>query len=86
MITNRLYKEGYYTAKEATIIATGFSTVSATFMIVVAKNLGLMEYWNLYFWLTLVVTFLVTALRSTCRPSAIRAKLMPMARASPNQK
>lgn len=62
LITNRLYKEGYYTAKEATIIATGFSTVSATFMIVVAKNLGLMEYWNLYFWLTLVVTFLVTAL------------------------
>ncbi|MFD1395970.1 YjiH family protein [Kroppenstedtia eburnea] len=62
LITNRLYKEGYYTAKEATIIATGFSTVSATFMIVVAKTLGLMQYWNLYFWLTLVVTFLVTAL------------------------
>ncbi|MGF7086592.1 nucleoside recognition membrane protein YjiH [Kroppenstedtia sanguinis] len=62
LITNRLYKDGYYTAKEATIIATGFSTVSATFMIVVAKTLGLMQYWNLYFWLTLIVTFLVTAL------------------------
>lgn len=62
LITNRLYRERRYTVKEATIIATGFSTVSATFMVVVAKTLGLMPYWNLYFWLTLVITFLVTAI------------------------
>ncbi|QHE53374.1 YjiH family protein [Pontibacillus sp. HMF3514] len=62
LITNRVYKEGKYTLKEATIIATGFSTVSATFMIVVAKTLGLMEIWNTYFWVTLGVTFLVTAI------------------------
>ncbi|MCP3027792.1 YjiH family protein [Halobacillus sp. A5] len=61
LITNRVFKEGKYTIKEATIIATGFSTVSATFMIVVAKTLGLMEIWNTYFWVTLFVTFLVTA-------------------------
>ncbi|HEY4551783.1 MAG TPA: YjiH family protein [Bacillaceae bacterium] len=61
LITNRIYKEGKYTAKEAAIIATGFSTVSATFMVIVAKTLGLMEMWNMYFWITLVVTFLVTA-------------------------
>ncbi|MFB5662959.1 YjiH family protein [Alteribacillus sp. HJP-4] len=62
LITNRVFKEGKYTIKEATIIATGFSTVSATFMIVVAKTLGLMEIWNTYFWVTLFVTFLVTAI------------------------
>lgn len=62
LITNRVYKEGKYTAKEAAIIATGFSTVSATFMIVVANTLDLMEMWNLYFWLTLLVTFVVTAI------------------------
>lgn len=62
LITNRVYKEGKYTAKEAAIIATGFSTVSATFMIVVAKTLDLMSMWNLYFWVTLVVTFIVTAI------------------------
>jgi nucleoside recognition membrane protein YjiH len=62
LITNRVFKEGKYTIKEATIIATGFSTVSATFMIVVAKTLGLMEMWNTYFWTTLLVTFLVTAI------------------------
>ncbi len=62
LITNRVYKEGKYSAKEAAIIATGFSTVSATFMIIVAKTLGLMEMWNFYFWSTLVITFVVTAL------------------------
>ncbi|WP_164667344.1 YjiH family protein [Virgibacillus doumboii] len=62
LITNKVFKEGKYTIKEATIIATGFSTVSATFMIVVANTLGLMEIWNTYFWVTLVVTFLVTAI------------------------
>lgn len=61
LITNRIYKEGKYTAKEAAVIATGFSTVSATFMVIVAKTLGLMEMWNTYFWVTLVVTFIVTA-------------------------
>lgn len=49
LITNRVYKEGKYTAREAANIATGFSTVSATFMVVVAKTLDLMSIWNLYF-------------------------------------
>ncbi len=62
LITNRVFKEGKYTIKEATIIATGFSTVSVTFMIVIAKTLDLMEVWNTYFWVTLIVTFLVTAI------------------------
>ncbi|GGA36377.1 YjiH family protein [Psychrobacillus lasiicapitis] len=62
LITNRIYKEGKYTKREATIIATGFSTVSATFMIVVAKTLDIMHIWNLYFWLTFLVTFVVTAI------------------------
>ncbi|MBY0223189.1 MULTISPECIES: YjiH family protein [Sporosarcina] len=62
LITNRIYKEGKYSRREATIIATGFSTVSATFMVVVAKTLDLMEIWNLYFWLTFLVTFLVTGI------------------------
>lgn len=62
LITNRVYKEGKYTTKEAAIIATGFSTVSATFMIIIAKTLDIMHLWNVYFWTTLVVTFIVTAI------------------------
>ncbi|MCT4619694.1 MAG: YjiH family protein [Marinisporobacter sp.] len=68
LITNKVYKEGKYTIKEAAIIATGFSTVSATFMIIVAKTLGLMEMWNMYFWTTLIITFLVTAITVRIRP------------------
>lgn len=68
MLTNRVYKEGKYTAKEAAIIATGFSTVSATFMIVVAKTLGLMEHWNKFFWVSLGVTFAVTAITARIYP------------------
>ncbi|UBH12594.1 YjiH family protein [Macrococcus armenti] len=62
MITNKVYKDGHYNHKEAVIIATGFSTVSATFMIIVANTLGIMEHWNLFFWFTLIVTFIVTAI------------------------
>ncbi len=62
VITNRVFKEGKYTIKEASIIATGFSTVSATFMVIVANTLGLMGMWNRYFWSTLLITFLVTAI------------------------
>lgn len=73
LITNRVYKEGKYTAKEAAIIATGFSTVSATFMIIVAKTLGLMDMWNFYFWSTLIITFAVTAITVRIYPLSKKA-------------
>ncbi|MCT1558538.1 YjiH family protein [Helcobacillus massiliensis] len=60
LITDRVYREGRYTGREAAIIATGFSTVSATFMIIVAGALGLMDHWLLYFFVSLFVTFLVS--------------------------
>jgi len=61
-LTNKLYREGKYNHKEAAIIITGFSTVSATFMIVVARTAGFMDIWNFYYFSTLVITFVVTAL------------------------
>lgn len=61
-LTNKLYNEGKYTRKEAFIMMTGFSTVSATFMVIVAKTAGLMESWNFYFWSTMVICFLTTAI------------------------
>ena len=68
LITNRVYKQDYYTTKEAAIIATGFSTVSATFMVIVANTLDLMNHWISYFWITLFVTFLVTAITTRIYP------------------
>ncbi|WP_342667744.1 YjiH family protein [Arthrobacter castelli] len=87
LITNRVYKEGKYSSREAAIIATGFSTVSATFMIVVAQTLGLMSMWNLYFWSTLVVTFLVTAVTVRLWPlSRIRDEYHEQAEPQPEEK
>lgn len=68
LITNRVYLQKQYSAREAIIIATGFSTVSAAFMVIVAKTLNLMEFWNLFFWSTLVITFIVTAITARIPP------------------
>ncbi|MGL5123607.1 MAG: YjiH family protein [Fusobacteriaceae bacterium] len=71
LITNKLYKEGKYSFKESAIIATGFSTVSITFMIIVAKSLNLMSFWNFYFWSSLAITFIVTAITIRIPPLRI---------------
>jgi len=68
LITDKLYRHRVYSLKEATIIATGFSTVSMPFMVVVARTLGLMEYWQLFFWTTFIVTFAVTAITAKIYP------------------
>lgn len=70
LLTNRVYREGRYTDKEAAIIATGFSTVSATFMVIVAKTAGLMDKWLLYFCTTIFVTFVVTIITTRIYPLA----------------
>jgi nucleoside recognition membrane protein YjiH len=41
-------------------------------MIIVAKTLGLMDMWNFYFWSTLVITFLVTAITVRIYPLATK--------------
>lgn len=67
-MTNKLFKEGRYNRQEAAIIVTGFSTVSATFMIIIAKNLNLMSVWGTFFWTTVIVTFLVSAITVRLKP------------------
>jgi nucleoside recognition membrane protein YjiH len=71
LITDRMYQTHRYSDKESAIIATGFSTVSATFMVIVANTSGLGGPKFLgYFWSTLIVTFLVTAITSRLYPIA----------------
>jgi nucleoside recognition membrane protein YjiH len=87
LITNRVYKDGRYTAREAAIVATGFSTVSATFMIIVAKALDIMDLWLLYFFFTLVVTFAVTAITVQIPPlRTIPDEYHPTATPQPEEK
>jgi len=62
LITDEQYRKKFYTKKEALIIATGFSTVSAAFVLVVARTLDLMDHWNFFFWTSLLICFIVTAI------------------------
>ena len=68
LITDKLYQEGRYNKREAVIIGIGFATVSVPFMIVIANTLDLMGRWNFFFWTSLLVTFLVTAISSRLPP------------------
>lgn len=65
LFTNQMYINNKYNAKEACIIATGFTTVAISFMVIVANTLELTEYWTMYFLVTILITFLCTAV--TCR-------------------
>lgn len=51
MLTNNQYEGGYYNAKEASIIATTFSAVSITFSLVVLTQVGLEQYFGVYYFL-----------------------------------
>ena len=65
LFTNQMYVNNKYNAKEASIIATGFTTVAISFMVIVARTLDISDYWTLYFFVTLLITFLCTSV--TCR-------------------
>ena len=49
MLTLNQYEGGYYTAKEASIIATLFSAVSITFALVVLDQVGMVQYFGVYY-------------------------------------
>lgn len=55
MLTCNQYENGYYSAREASVIATTFSAVSITFSIVVLAQVGLMEYFGVYYLLICLV-------------------------------
>lgn len=68
LLTDQVYKSGKYTAREAAIIATGFSTTSAAFMTVMAKTLNIMDSWLFFFWSSFIITFAITAISARLPP------------------
>ena len=54
MMTSKQYEEGFYTKREATVVATTFSAVSITFCLVVISQVGLSHMFLPFY---LVVTF-----------------------------
>ena len=55
MLTCNQYEEGYYSTREACVIATTFSAVSITFSIVVLDTVGLMKYFGVYYLLVCLI-------------------------------
>lgn len=49
VLTDRQYEEGYYTTREASVIATTFSAVSITFSLVVLDQVGLAHMFGPYY-------------------------------------
>jgi len=49
MLTCNQYEGGYYSEREASVIATTFSAVSITFSIVVLEQVGLMQHFGIYY-------------------------------------
>lgn len=72
LITNEMYKEGKYNTREASIIATGFSTVCVSFFVIVAKTANIMHLWTPFFFTSLIVTFLVTAIVARLYPLSLK--------------
>ena len=71
LLTSKQYEEGFYSKREATVIATTFSAVSITFSLVVITQVGL-EHMFLPFYLTVSVAGIVAAI--------IVPKLPPLSR------
>ncbi|ABK61887.1 MULTISPECIES: YjiH family protein [Clostridium] len=61
LLTSKQYEDGFYTAREASIIGTSFSAVSITFSLVVLSQVGLQNMF-LPFYLTVTFAGIVAAL------------------------
>ncbi|WP_209124109.1 YjiH family protein [Alkalihalobacillus sp. BA299] len=61
LLTTKQYEEGYYTKREAAVVATTFSVVSITFTIVVISYLNLENYF-IHYYLTIIFAGLVAAI------------------------
>lgn len=55
MLTCNQYESGFYSAKEASIIATNFSAVSITFSLIVLSQVDLVDYFGVYYLLVCFV-------------------------------
>ncbi|MBR3752411.1 MAG: YjiH family protein [Ruminiclostridium sp.] len=71
LLTSKQYEEGFYSRREATVIATTFSAVSITFSLVVITQVGL-EHMFLPFYLVVTLAGIVAAV--------IVPKLPPLSR------
>ena len=72
MLTCNQYEGGYYSAKEAAIIATTFSAVSITFSLVILNQVGLTEYFGIYYLIICLVGIICAILCPRIPPLSLK--------------
>lgn len=72
MLTANQYEGGYYSAREASIVSTTFSAVSITFSIVVLAQVGLMDYFGLYYLLICLVGIVCAVILPRIPPLSLK--------------
>ncbi|GAB3061338.1 YjiH family protein [Salinicoccus sesuvii] len=73
LLTSNQYEKGFYSKREASVIATTFSVVSITFSIVILDLIGLMDYFGL-FYMTIIIAGVIAALIMPRIPPLSRIK------------
>lgn len=68
LLTSKQYEEGYYTKREAAVIATTFSVVSITFSIVILQYLNLEQYFVPYYGTIILAGLTAAVIMPRIRP------------------
>lgn len=68
LITNKLFRRGVYTEKEAVLVATGFSAVSIGFAYMVISTAGLQDYFVKVYFISLLMTLIISAVIARIPP------------------
>lgn len=77
LITNKLYRRGVYTEKEAVLVATGFSAVSVGFAYMVIKTAGLQDHFAFVYLISALMTLLVSGIVGRIPPFSRKRDIYP---------
>lgn len=77
LITNKLYRRGVYTEKEAVLVATGFSAVSVGFAYMVIKTAGLQDHFALVYLVSALMTLIVSGIVGRIPPFSKKRDVYP---------
>ncbi|MBD3110068.1 YjiH family protein [Bacillus sp. AGMB 02131] len=75
LLTAKQYEEGYYTKREAAVIATTFSVVSITFSIVILQQLDLEQYFLPYYFTIVLAGFVAAIIMPRIPPLSKKADI-----------
>lgn len=73
MLTINQFEKGYYTIREAAVIASTFSAVSITFCVVVLSQVKLLEYFGAFYLLICIIGFICAIIVPRIPPLSMKS-------------